>query len=354
MKAAGSTASRRWTRVIGAAMAAIWLAWTGLAIACMYEARSPHLVCLLYHRFASSADYAAISDAQERVYTISSDKFDEQMASLVRQGFRAVGLDEAVAFVNGMGTIPDRAVLLTIDDGSRNVASVAGPVLRRHGYQATVFITTDPAAYVFASSVPGSERLSDDEIRNLDPAIWHVGGHGHTHKSLRDMTDAALAAELKTNRESLAALLPAPPVAMAVPGNWSGPSVRAIAPTIGYTHVFVSDAGFIHPGDDRTALPRINVSGKWSLRGFERAVSLEGVSRRRVGRVVRRAMSYIVGDGLAAMAARWLRATLPTEAIGMLTGQAIFATVAMLVYWRMREQRRLPGIDHTCQPAQPG
>lgn len=327
---------------------AAWLVWTGLAAACLYELRSPRLLCLLYHRFASESDYAALAEPNERVYTISAKKFEAQLASLRRLGYRAISLAEAVAFVDGSGSMPDRAVLITIDDGCRNAVSIAEPLLRQHALQATLFMTTDPNAYVFRSSVPGSERLADDDIRRLDRTVWSVGGHGHTHRPLRDLPDADLSEELRINRDTLGRLVTAPPVAMAVPGNWHGPNVRAMAPRVGYTHVFVSDAGFIHPGDNPTALPRLNISGRWSLGAFERNLAGASIARRRVGRALKSAMSVVIGNRTAAVGARWMRSTLPAGGGGFLIGQAAFLAGAMLIRRHRRAGCNAPDAQ-TCQ-----
>lgn len=316
---------------------AVWLVWTALSAAGLHAARSPRLLCLLYHRFADAENYARLTDPNERVYTISDARFDEQLAVLRRLGFRSVSLSETIAFIDGRGEIPENAVLLTIDDGCRNALRLAEPALRRHGFSATVFITTDPAAYVFRSAVPDSERMSDDEIRRLDPAIWSVGGHGHTHRPLRDMSDGELEEELRANRDTLTELTGAPPIAMAIPGNWQGENVRTAAVRSGYTHVFVSDAGFSHPQGNRLALPRINVSGRWSLAGFERAVSARGVAQRQVGRTIRSVLSPVMGRDAAANVSRRLREVVPTGIGSVLVSQLPFALVAL---WLLKTHSR--------------
>lgn len=340
---------RRWRRIL---LLGIWLTWTVLAMASVHAARSPRLLCLLYHRFADDASYSRLTDLTERVYTVSELKFHEQLAALRRLGYVPVTLTQAIDFTEGRGSLPERAVLLTIDDGCRNVQRVAEPVLRRHGFHATVFVTTDPAAYVFQSSVPHSERLSDDEIRLLDPALWSIGGHGHTHRPLRDMTAAGLDEELRLNCESLKKLTGAAPIAMAVPGNWQGENVRSAAVRAGFTHVFVSDAGFIRPHGDRLALPRINISGRWSPRGFEHAVSPRGVAQRQVGRTIKTVLSPVIGQAAAARVSRWIRELLPTQVASLVLVQVVFA-FAIFGSKRLSGLKLMPSARYTCQRARP-
>lgn len=61
----------------------------------------------------------------------------------VRRHFRVLPLEEAVERLHD-GTLPRRAAALTFDDGTRNVATHAAPVLRELGLPAAVFVATGP------------------------------------------------------------------------------------------------------------------------------------------------------------------------------------------------------------------
>lgn len=57
--------------------------------------------------------------------------------------FSVLPLEEALERL-GTGTLPDRAATLTFDDGTRNLATHAAPVLRSVGVPAAVFLATGP------------------------------------------------------------------------------------------------------------------------------------------------------------------------------------------------------------------
>ncbi|BBX70975.1 polysaccharide deacetylase [Mycolicibacterium psychrotolerans] len=61
----------------------------------------------------------------------------------VRRHFRILPLEEALARLES-GTLPQRAAALTFDDGTRNLATCAAPVLREFDLPAAVFLTTGP------------------------------------------------------------------------------------------------------------------------------------------------------------------------------------------------------------------
>ena len=66
--------------------------------------------------------------------------FARRLEHLARNGYRTLSIDEYVAVVRGSVQAPQRAVLLTFDDGRGSVWSVAAPLLQRHGMRAVVFL----------------------------------------------------------------------------------------------------------------------------------------------------------------------------------------------------------------------
>ncbi len=61
----------------------------------------------------------------------------------VRRAYQVLPLDEALGRLEA-GTLPDRAATLTFDDGTRNLATQAAPILRSLGLPAAVFLATGP------------------------------------------------------------------------------------------------------------------------------------------------------------------------------------------------------------------
>jgi peptidoglycan/xylan/chitin deacetylase (PgdA/CDA1 family) len=61
----------------------------------------------------------------------------------VARHFTVLPLDEALELLS-TGKLPDRAATLTFDDGTRNLATTAAPILRDLGLPAAVFLATGP------------------------------------------------------------------------------------------------------------------------------------------------------------------------------------------------------------------
>lgn len=68
------------------------------------------------------------------------DSFGRKLRHLADNGYATLSADEYLAFLVGTRPTPDRAVVLTFDDGRGSLWTVAGPLLRRYGMKALVFL----------------------------------------------------------------------------------------------------------------------------------------------------------------------------------------------------------------------
>lgn len=80
----------------------------------------------------------------------------ERLMGHVARYYNPVPLSRVVDWLEGKDGALERAVCVTFDDGFRNVLTEAGPVLKRHGIPATLFVTTD---FVFKKQMLWPDRL---------------------------------------------------------------------------------------------------------------------------------------------------------------------------------------------------
>lgn len=261
------------------------------------EARTPSLACLMYHRFVTPEQYATLHGT-ERIYSLPVDRFEAQLRWLKERGYHAVTMADAVAFAEAKRDLPQPAVLITIDDGCRSVLTQAEPLLEKHDMRATLFVTTDPRAYVFDASRPDQSRLSDDELRALNPGRVEIAAHGATHRPMVDLSDADLAAELSGARTTLERVIGRPVTYFACPGGWYDDRVMRAAERAGYTGACVSDTGAVRPGADPMRLRRINVAGNVDAKRLEELLSPFGIARIRFKKACKQIPGRILGPRL--------------------------------------------------------
>jgi len=75
-------------------------------------------------------------------HVLDAASFRRQL-EYMRRCFRVLPLEEALERLC-TGTLPDRAATLTFDDGTRNLATYAAPILRSLGLPAAAFLATGP------------------------------------------------------------------------------------------------------------------------------------------------------------------------------------------------------------------
>lgn len=68
------------------------------------------------------------------------ERLERQLEHLARNGYRTLTLPEYVGVLQGTHPAPERAVLLTFDDGRGSLWTVARPLLARHDMRAVVFL----------------------------------------------------------------------------------------------------------------------------------------------------------------------------------------------------------------------
>jgi peptidoglycan/xylan/chitin deacetylase (PgdA/CDA1 family) len=94
-------------------------------------------VVLIYHRVAAM-------ERDPQLLAVTPENFDEQMRVLAA-GYRAISLDDLVSAVRRR-RVPDRAVVVTFDDGYRDNLTIAEPILAAYGIPATVFVSSGYAS----------------------------------------------------------------------------------------------------------------------------------------------------------------------------------------------------------------
>ena len=109
---------------------------------------------------------------------LAAAAFREQMQYLNTNGYRVVSLAEFIEFTHLGRQLPQKAVVLTFDDGYRSFKDFAYPVLKDLGFTATLFIYTD---WVGA----GRGALSWNDLKELSAAGFDVQAHTKSHADLR-------------------------------------------------------------------------------------------------------------------------------------------------------------------------
>ena len=166
-----------------------WLLATGLLVlgiapgpasaAAVKAVTEEKVTVLSYHEIADAAD-ALIPQ-----YAVSPTMFVRQMDWLRNNGFHFVNVDDVLADKAGKRPLPDKAVLITFDDGYRSVYDHAWPVLKAWHIPAVMAVVgaweEDTGTVDFdGKKIPRDKLLSWAQLREMsESGLFEIGSHSY-------------------------------------------------------------------------------------------------------------------------------------------------------------------------------
>lgn len=205
-------------------------------------------VVLMYHAIDRSGWKLAVSP----------EVFERQMRYLAKKHW-AVPLRTVVSYAKGEKTLPTHAVVVSFDDGYRDVLTTVLPILERYRIPATVFIPSDFSA---KTDPQGRERLTENDVRELarSPFIT-IGSHAKTHRKFTELLPKEMQQEAIESADALAHIVGERPRFFAYPfGARSANAERAVADA-GYEAAFGITEGAVREGDALFSLKRVQIDG---------------------------------------------------------------------------------------------
>ena len=103
--------------------------------------------------------------------------FHQHLKYLKENGYRVITLNDLLGFLRYRHAIPNKSVIITIDDGYSSAYHIAYPVLKQYGFTATLFVYTD---YVGLSE----SSITWDQLREMKANGFEVGSHTLSHADL--------------------------------------------------------------------------------------------------------------------------------------------------------------------------
>ena len=227
---------------------------TGLLTLRRWLASEGRVRVLMYHRFRTS-DYDPFS--------VSVEAFEHQMAWLSDNKL-AISLEEFEAFLSGHYRLHRDAVLVTVDDGFRDLWQEAAPILKRYKIPAVAFVTSNDVASSSGDGAEGEQRLCWEEVCNLPSYGIAIGSHARDHVSLGTLSRNQVFFQADQSRRDIEARLQMPVVAFAYPYGTRvdyNAMTEEVLNNAGYTYVFTAQHGAVGADTTPDCLPRIKVEG---------------------------------------------------------------------------------------------
>ncbi|MFE0522651.1 polysaccharide deacetylase family protein [Streptomyces sp. NPDC058954] len=228
---------------------------------------------LMYHSVATAPNDAT------RALSVAPEAFSEQMALIDDLGLTPVTTGDLAAGWRSGRPLPLRPVLITFDDGYEGVHRHALPVLAKHGFAATLFVSTGWIRGAYDAGGALDTMLDWDQVREIAAADVEIGGHSHTHPQLDQLDDERLRHELAHCRDIVTDELGTAPVSFAYPYGYSSRRVREVVRETGYAQALAVGNALARRRQGPYALQRVTVRRSTGIEEFERLVEGRSIAR---------------------------------------------------------------------------
>jgi len=183
--------------------------------------------------------------------------FAQQMEELRAAGFRSI----SPSSMDLEGGNPGRQIVLSFDDGFRNVLDHAHSPLAAHGFHAIQFLVPDFLGKTNQWDAPVGEvqepLMDVSQVRDWLAAGHLIGSHTLTHPWLTRLPAARAKEEITASRKKLEDAFGLAIRDFCYPyGDWN-PLVRDLVAEAGYETACTTDLGVNTAGADHLALKRI-------------------------------------------------------------------------------------------------
>ena len=173
--------------------------------------------------------------ARDPFLFVGKQRFAEQIKLLKEQGFTSASLDE----ISGSTGNPGKKIVITFDDGYRNVLKNALEILRSNKFRSIQFIVADLIGTRNEWDVKNGdapEPLMDAaEIREWLAAGQEIGSHSLTHRNLAKLKLPDAREQIFASKKKLEDLFGVPIRHFCYPHGSYTPAVRDLVREAGYT-----------------------------------------------------------------------------------------------------------------------
>lgn len=190
---------------------------------------------------------------------IEIDKFEAQMKYLHDNGYQTLFFSELNK------DFPEKAVIISFDDGFRTVYQNAAPIMKKYGVKGNVYL---PTAYIGTDD----HFMTWDMVEELSKSMqFEMQAHTHNHKDIRLLSELDMNDEISKSNDIFIDHLGYEPVAFCMPfGTFDRASIQMLKKLGKYKYLLGSFYGNISQKKlENNILPRIGIANEDSISVFK-------------------------------------------------------------------------------------
>ncbi len=183
--------------------------------------------------------------------SVAPDVFTAQMDWLSNHGYHTVTFNDVRLYWQHVQPLPSKPVIITLDDGYRDLYTTAFPILAAHDFTAV--------AYIVTGFIGLKGYVTFDQIKQMDQYGFEIGAHSVNHADLAMASEPWLTYQLVQSKRWLEKVLGHSVLDMAYPaGKYNFQTVLAVE-RAGYYSATTEQYGILHTRQDRYVWTRVRV-----------------------------------------------------------------------------------------------
>lgn len=223
--------------------------------------RQKGIPILMYHSVAHNNVF----------FTVKQEIFAKQMKYLKDDCYQIIRLADLVSFLEKDGELPQKAVVITFDDGFEDNYNNAFPILKKYNFPATIFLATGLVGRKInnAQNIP-LKMLDWAQIKEMhNSGLIDFQSHTVSHQRFNKMKLDEIEKEIIDSKKIIEENLNKKCEFFAYPRGWYNDEIIKILKENGFRASRTVETGKINQGDDMFKLKRISVNSTTSFIQFK-------------------------------------------------------------------------------------
>ena len=190
---------------------------------------------LMYHHIQPQI---TASELGQTSLSVDNQVFDQQMAYLAASGYTAISAEQLINALNTKSGLPGKNIMITFDDGYKDIATYAFPVMQKYGLIGNIMVPT--------GLIENSDYLSWGDLKNMTGSgLMFAYDHTWSHASLTGVSNEKIQSEILTAKTQLEQNLGRTINIFAYPYGSENQNVRDILSQNGFIGAFSTIPGWI-------------------------------------------------------------------------------------------------------------
>lgn len=214
---------------------------------------------LMYHYISVPPEDA---DIYRTDLSVTPENFRAQMDFLARNGFTTIDFYDLSLAITGKILLPEKPVILTMDDGYRDNYDNAFPILQEFGHKATFFIVSEFIDFGYEN------YLTWEMVAEMAAAGMRFESHSRTHADLREQPRDYLIWQILGSQETIAHHIGYTPRYFSYPAGWYDEDTINILQDLNFWGAVTTAGGKWHGYDNRYTWARLRIRHTTPLAEF--------------------------------------------------------------------------------------